>query len=779
MIMKWSTIKNQYDIKCQLHEGTLEDFADYVKEVRGDRKDGEAILCAEFANGKRELASVVGVYALMFDWDSSGPDITRASEVMGLLAQYSSIVYTTHSHWRPGMSMRIRAFVPMTRAVTEEEYRVLWAYVNSQLEIKPDTQARDACRLNYLRRIEAEDANADGDARKKPFFHFIQKELLNPDVMAIDALVEADREKNARRRERDSELAKWRASNSSDEFEWVEGALNHINSDDREMWRDVGMALKRAGEDEGLTAAFGLWDAWSRSSEKYDARKNQTQWDGFRGASPSGVVTLGSVWHYATEGGWEPPRKEKLADVDLSGAHWTGLIASPEKATQEVVLKSNGDRYLCHYILDKLGAKDSRIIFDGNRWQAYDDRLGIFVEKKDLVYKYTDGLHGSAIDMPAKDGEESKLKYLDSSHAKCKSVEAKAQIVRYEDWFFDKQRAGLSFTDGFFDSVKCELREHSPTYRATVTMGIPYPTSTHAPSWEQSLRDTLSEQDAQAFEEYLGLSIMGRATHIQRSLFLVGAGSNGKSTLIEAAIKCFPEAAVASVSPHQISGHKSEYYLHGLRGKLLNVVSELESSDVQSLGAFKAIVSGDSTSGRPAFGQIQRFKPIAGHVFACNKLPNAGDSSDGFWRRAVVIQFDRQFTDHDKDPAMPMKLAAERSAIIGRLLVAGQNALERGDIIISTKSKEATDDWRLRSSPVLSFLHDCHDKLPAGKIQASELYKTYTKWAEENGRGRLSSTNFGVEIQSEGCVKSKSSSYYYDLDPWRLKHGLTALEVPF
>jgi putative DNA primase/helicase len=302
-------------------------------------------------------------------------------------------------------------------------------------------------------------------------------------------------------------------------------------------------------------------------------------------------------------------------------------------------------------------------------------------------------------------------------------------------------------------------------------MGIAYPESDHAPVWEQTLAELLAPDDAQTLEEYLGLCLMGRATMAQRALFLSGEGSNGKSTLLAAAQACFPKNAVCNVSPHQIGSPRAEYYLYSLRGKTLNIVSELDAADMHNLAAFKGLVSGDETSGRPPHGQITRFKPVAGHVFAANRLPSSGDSSHGFWRRVVVIPFDRVVTADKIDPMREQRLLEERSGITARLLAAGLNALSRGQISVSARAAEEAEEWRERSTPVLSFLLE-NESLFGDVEPARVLYEAYKTWATENGRGALNSTNFGVELQECGCTRRKISVVHYDLNAFRIKRGL-------
>jgi len=78
--------------------------------------------------------------------------------------------------------------------------------------------------------------------------------------------------------------------------------LAHVRGfDDYEVWVKIGMSLHHATGG----AAFDLWDRWSQQSAKYDPDEMNAKWHSFgRSANP---VTLGTLVHYAEEGGYIQP----------------------------------------------------------------------------------------------------------------------------------------------------------------------------------------------------------------------------------------------------------------------------------------------------------------------------------------------------------------------------------------------------------------------------------------------------------------------------------------
>ncbi len=78
----------------------------------------------------------------------------------------------------------------------------------------------------------------------------------------------------------------------------LRSALAFINSDQRDIWLKVGMALKstRAGQQ-----AYGIWTEWSMQSEKFDPRDQQRTW---KSLDPNGSVSLSTIYWLAKKNGW-------------------------------------------------------------------------------------------------------------------------------------------------------------------------------------------------------------------------------------------------------------------------------------------------------------------------------------------------------------------------------------------------------------------------------------------------------------------------------------------
>lgn len=87
-----------------------------------------------------------------------------------------------------------------------------------------------------------------------------------------------------------------------DQVDAIRRALQHIDSNPRDVWIRVGMALKSTGARD---QAYELWCEWSATSPKFNAKDQAYQWNSLREFFLDGhEVTIATLFHMAKEGGY-------------------------------------------------------------------------------------------------------------------------------------------------------------------------------------------------------------------------------------------------------------------------------------------------------------------------------------------------------------------------------------------------------------------------------------------------------------------------------------------
>jgi P4 family phage/plasmid primase-like protien len=197
---------------------------------------------------------------------------------------------------------------------------------------------------------------------------------------------------------------------------------------------------------------------------------------------------------------------------------------------------------------------------------------------------------------------------------------------------------------------------------------------------------------------------------------------------------------------------------------LLNIVSELPEADILDSESWKAMVAGDTTTGREIRKEPFSFKPVAGHVYSANRLPGTTDQSHGFWRRLLVVQFNRVFAEREQDPDLADRIVqSDHRAVVAWALIGASRVLKIGHYTVPRSSAKALDKWRAHADQVRAFVDDWTSRLLPDEplhmgTQAEVLYKAYRTWAQENGHRPVASNTFGERMCLLG-LGSKSDGF--------------------
>jgi P4 family phage/plasmid primase-like protien len=331
--------------------------------------------------------------------------------------------------------------------------------------------------------------------------------------------------------------------------------------------------------------------------------------------------------------------------------------------------------------------------------------------------------------------------------------------------FFEEAPRGVAFVGCFVEVMpdKIVQHEHSPKHRARFAYPFGFQPDARPDRLlgffaEVFRGDADADQKVALFQEYVGASMLGLATKFQRVIVKIGAGSNGKGVLAKIAEGCMPPGSVCAIPPQDMG---QEYRRALLAGKLLNVVSELPEAEILDSESWKAIVAGDTTTGREIRQAPFSFRPIAGHLYSANRLPGTTDQSHGFWRRILVMAFLRIFAEHEQNPNLADEIiAAESPAIVSWLLRGAQRLLAQGQYTVPQSARVALEKWRTQADQVRAFVDAWCTPLPDGAPRTSgtpaeQLYRAYRSWAAENGHKSLASNTFGERMRLLG-LESKS-----------------------
>jgi len=320
--------------------------------------------------------------------------------------------------------------------------------------------------------------------------------------------------------------------------------------------------------------------------------------------------------------------------------------------------------------------------------------------------------------------------------------------------FFAGARTGLTFANGFV-AADGSLHDHSPEHRARFAYPFDFAPNASPKRFLNFLDQVFEgdpdrEQKISLLQEYIGTAMLGQSTRYQRMLIQYGLGANGKSVFQKVAESAMPLGSVCAIPPQQM-GH--DYSKALLAGKLLNVISELPEAEILDGASFKSVISGDRIKARQIYSKPFTFAPIAGHLASANRLPDTADQTEGFWRRMIVLTFNRKFLPDEQNPNLAAELIAAELAEIVSWFIAGAQRMQAQDGYTMPESHQAAlDAWRHSADPVREFAHamlaPTEDR--ALMLPSRLMYAIYRQWCDEQGQKKLAANRFGERMKGLG-----------------------------
>lgn len=347
-------------------------------------------------------------------------------------------------------------------------------------------------------------------------------------------------------------------------------------------------------------------------------------------------------------------------------------------------------------------------------------------------------------------------------------------------WFeddTDRNLTGITFADCFVTldgNGKIIKEPHSPDQRSRTRLPFDYLGQEVMPRRFLEFLDSIFRDDKDRAEkielvrQIIGTCLLGRATKLNIVFFFIGSGANGKTTLCNIIRQLFPGNLLCSVSPNDM---KDRTYLVGLETAKLNLVWDMEADEVTKPADVKRLAGGDPFFFRPIYEQARELKSRSGHVFVLNALPMTTDWTDGFFRRWMILTFNREFKEHEQNKNLASDIVANELPEIAAWCIDGAAAVVRNEnrYVRLISSESAVHEWRHESDAISEFIREAcrvlaKDENHASWSQASDLLRKYAVWGETFGYKKMGHKKFGDRLKQLGFTKiRRESGWFYPI----------------
>lgn len=267
--------------------------------------------------------------------------------------------------------------------------------------------------------------------------------------------------------------------------------------------------------------------------------------------------------------------------------------------------------------------------------------------------------------------------------------------------------------------------------------------------------------------ELVGYSLL-RYYPGNKIFFLFGLGNNGKSTFAnlmelflngylkdEIKLGEFKADNTASVSLEQLIENR---FMGGqLYRKYINMAGETSFTLIRDTQILKQATGDDKISVDEKYAEPFKFYNYAKLIFATNRIPQSADTTDGWYRRLIVIEF-KTIPKNKVIPDLLNTLTKEdMEYLLYKSIEALKNLANNNFVFQVEKDKNMRDLYDNLSDPVSYFIQiycditrDVNDY-----IETTVFVDELIKWAQKNNLGRIRYNDIYNRMHELGFEKTR------------------------
>ncbi|MCH5185655.1 MAG: hypothetical protein J1F64_05960 [Oscillospiraceae bacterium] len=294
-------------------------------------------------------------------------------------------------------------------------------------------------------------------------------------------------------------------------------------------------------------------------------------------------------------------------------------------------------------------------------------------------------------------------------------------------------------------------------------------------TWQSFINSITSgdREKAAYLQKAFGAAVIGNPKE-QKVHILLGNGSNGKSTLLNAIRNTLTSEYVCEMPITVITGsdnpdaNAANPAIAALEGKLIAIASEVGSGAVLNEAKLKKLCGGGTISARKLRQNTHEFEPTFSIFIDTNCLPKVKNASSAeafsVFRRFAIIPFNNTF-DANRDTSLGDRLKTEstKTAILTWLIQGAFEYMNNPCLTPTQEMKDALGRYKMTENTVGGFIGDCIDITdnPNDFISSADLYNRYCEYCEEKGASPVNKDTFSKygDLKNYKGRNSKSRGY--------------------
>lgn len=310
---------------------------------------------------------------------------------------------------------------------------------------------------------------------------------------------------------------------------------------------------------------------------------------------------------------------------------------------------------------------------------------------------------------------------------------AKSERVKFPEQLNAHPEGTLPLRNGLLDVDTGKLHAHLPGHYITAQTPHNYDKAAKCPEWVKWLSDRhADEETVLQIQEIFGYCLFPHINY-HSFFFMFGEGGTGKSTCVDVLEWLIGSENKVSLELTELN---NPFLRSQLVGRSLYLAKELTTKSLQHIGLIKAIVSGDPISVDVKYGEGFDFRPRGRLVMESNVVAATPDSSGGFERRFIQINWEKEFDRKKIIYGFQDRFKAEMPGILNWSIEGYKRLRERGRFAHTARSEQATTDLMKHRAQVSSFIKEGWlTEMPNNSgehVTLDRIFELYLIWCEEN-----------------------------------------------
>lgn len=305
-----------------------------------------------------------------------------------------------------------------------------------------------------------------------------------------------------------------------------------------------------------------------------------------------------------------------------------------------------------------------------------------------------------------------------------------------------------------------ELRQvHDPADFMTYQLPFGYDPDATCPTFLRYLDRVQPDKDCQAvLAEFMGyVFIPHKLLNLHYALLLHGGGANGKSVFANIMAAMFGKPNVSHVELSALTNDLNARL--ELEHKLVNIATEIDTEVKDTV--FKAMCAGEPVQVKKLYQDQRKMTNYGKLVFLANTLPRVKDSSEGYFRRLLLVPFSVTLPSSEWDVGLEDRImATEMPGVFNWVLEGLRRVWANKGFTKAQAVEDAVAEYREKSDTVLGFINDnAVQPCPDNPRPLKDWYAEYLQYCTDAGhRTPVARTQFSERLRKHGITVVRSKA---------------------